>query len=277
MLRLVLVSDLHLGAGQQHHHDNWLKVAAWIAREKPDVVVANGDLIMGNPDDETDYAFTRDELAKLHVPCRFLPGNHDVGDNVVFGDQAERVNDERRARFARYFGEERWSFDAAGWGFVGIDALLFASGGQPAEAAQWQWLESSLNSHAGKPIALFTHKPLFMDFPGEPNPGSLELASASFDSDSRSRLLALMKRHHVRLVVSGHMHQTRSFSVDGTYYLWAPSTACVIGTPDSKHWGVREVGFIDFRFSNGNFEHCIVGQDFLFRHESYVRKLALVS
>ena len=68
--RLVLVSDLHLGAGREHHYDNWLKVAAWIAREKPDLVVANGDLIMGDPDDEIDYAFVRDELRKLPVPCR---------------------------------------------------------------------------------------------------------------------------------------------------------------------------------------------------------------
>jgi len=273
-LRLVLVSDLHLGVGQEHHHDNWLKIVAWITREKPDLVVANGDLIMGNPDDEADYAFARGEIAKLSVPCRYLPGNHDVGDNVLFGDQVERINGDRRARFARYFGEERWSFDAAGWGFVGVNAQLFGSGGLAAEAEQWQWLEASLASHAGKPVALFTHKPLFLDHPGEPDHAEPSVYQASLDSGSRARLMAMMKRHRVRLVVSGHKHQTRSFSLDGTYYLWAPSTACVNGAPDARHWGAREVGFIDFRFQGGTFEHRIVGQDFLFRHESYVRKLA---
>jgi hypothetical protein len=35
------------------------------------------------------------------------------------------------------------------------------------------------------------------------------------------------------------------------------------------------VGFIDYRFcSDGTFDHRIVGADFLFRHENYVRKLA---
>ena len=43
--RVVQVSDLHLGAGHGHHHDNWQLVAAWIEREKPDLVVVNGDLI----------------------------------------------------------------------------------------------------------------------------------------------------------------------------------------------------------------------------------------
>ena len=49
---------------------------------------------------------------------------------------------------------------------------------------------------------------------------------------------------------------------------------CVNGAPDTRQWGAREVGFIDFQFQDGAFEHRIVGPDFLFRHEGYVRKLA---
>ena len=36
--RLTQVADLHLGAQHEHHLDNWMKVAEWIARERPDVV-----------------------------------------------------------------------------------------------------------------------------------------------------------------------------------------------------------------------------------------------
>src|SRR4051812_27957039 len=102
-LRLTQVADVHLGAGAEQHHDNWLKVAAWIDRERPHVVVVNGDVVMGDPDHEADYAFARDQLTALPVPCRFLPGNHDIGDNVISGRMAKRVNDERRERFVRYF------------------------------------------------------------------------------------------------------------------------------------------------------------------------------
>ena len=63
--RLVQVADIHLGAGREFHLDNWRKVLGWIERERPDVVVANGDLIMGDPDDETDYAFAREAFARL--------------------------------------------------------------------------------------------------------------------------------------------------------------------------------------------------------------------
>jgi 3',5'-cyclic AMP phosphodiesterase CpdA len=270
--RIVQVADLHLGAGQEHHLDNWLKVSDWIARERPDLVVLNGDLIMGDPDNEADHAFARSRIAQLPVPRRHLPGNHDIGDNVVSGKMPKRVNDERRERFLKHFGEERWAFAAAGWGFIGLNSQLLGSDGQRAEDEQWTWLERVCAEQDGKPIALFLHKPLFLDHPSEPDHEDPTLRQSCIDSASRARLLQLSRRHGVRLVSSGHKHQTRSFSVDGIYYLWAPSTACVNSPPTTLHWGTREVGFIDYRFRPGGFDHRIVGADFLFRHENYIRK-----
>ena len=142
--RIVQVADIHLSATHDYHRDNWQKVAAWIAREAPDLVVVNGDIVLEDPDAEADHAFARDLLSRLPVPCRILPGNHDIGDNVLFGKMEKRVNDERRARFLRHFGEERWAFDAGGWRFLGLNSQLFGSGGQPAEAEQWDWLEDEL-------------------------------------------------------------------------------------------------------------------------------------
>lgn len=192
--RLIQVSDLHLGAGDAHHHDNWQLVAAWIEREKPDVVVVNGDLVMEDPDVEADHAFARGELGKLSSPYRCLPGNHDIGDNVLFGKMPQRVNDERRARFARHFGEERWAFEAGGWGFVGVNAQLFGSGGARAEEEQWRWIEESLPSFSGRPVALFLHKPLFLDHPDEADHDDPILRQSCLDRASRARLLALSRQ-----------------------------------------------------------------------------------
>jgi 3',5'-cyclic AMP phosphodiesterase CpdA len=272
--RLIQVADLHLAAGQEHHLDNWLMVADWIARERPDLVVANGDLIMEDPDDEADHAFARSQIGQLTVQCRYLPGNHDIGDNVVSGKMAKRVDDARRARFIKHFGEERWAFEAAGWAFVGLNSQLLGSNGQTAEAEQWTWLEQTLGGFANRPVALFLHKPLFLDHPSEPDYDDLTLRQSCIDSASRTRLLALCRRHGVRLVSSGHKHQTRSFSLDGIYHIWAPSTACVNSSPTTLHWGIREVGFIDYRFRPDGFVHRVVGADFLFRHENYMRKYA---
>ncbi len=271
--RLIQIADLHLGAGREHHLDNWRKVRAWIASVRPDLAVVNGDMIMSDPDSETDHAFARAEIDRAGIPCRFLPGNHDIGDNVVFGKMPQRVNAERLARFRRHYGDDRWSFTAAGWTFVGINAQLFGSGGMPEEADQWAWLENSL-AHSAGPVALFAHKPLFLDQPAETDTDDPALRQSCLDAASRARLLALCHKAGVKLISSGHKHQTRTFSLEGIYYFWGPSTACVNGAPTALHWGTREVGFIDYRFrDDGSFEHRIVGADFLFRHENYIRKL----
>ena len=94
-LRVIQVADLHLGAGQDHHLDNWRKIVDWVGRERPDRVIVNGDLVMNDPDREADHAFARAQIDRLGVPCHILPGNHDVGDNVLFGKMAQRVNAER--------------------------------------------------------------------------------------------------------------------------------------------------------------------------------------
>lgn len=270
--RIVQVSDLHLSTEHEHHYDNWRRVAEWIEREKPDLVVVNGDLVMEDPDADADHAFARDVVAALSVPCRYLPGNHDIGDNVLFGKMEKRVNDERRSRFLRHFGEERWAFDAGGWAFLGLNAQLFGSGGQSAEAEQWTWIENSVQRFTGRPIALFSHKPLFLDHPSEADHEDPLLRQSCLDLASRTRLLELCQRHGVRLVSCGHKHQSRAFSLDGIYHIWAPATACVNGPPDRLHWGVREVGFVDYRFTPDGFTHRFVGADFLFRHENYMRK-----
>ena len=273
-LRLIQVADPHLGANHSHHLDNWRKIVAWVARERPDLVVVNGDLVMSDPDDEADHAFARAEFARLETPVRFLPGNHDVGDNIVSGKMPERVNAERIDRFRRHHGADHWSFEAAGWGFVGVNAQLFAADGLAEEARQWAFIEESFGAHRGKPIALFSHKPLFLDHPGEPDSADPSVSQSCLDRASRTRLLALCAAHGIKLISSGHKHQTRTFSCEGIYHLWGPSTACVNGAPSALHWGTREVGFIDYRFRPDGFDHRIVGSDFLFRHENYVRKLA---
>ena len=274
-LRLIQVADLHLGAGREHHIDNWRKVLAWVARERPDLAIVNGDMIMSDPDTESDHSFARTEIDRIGIPCRFLPGNHDIGDNVLFGKMPQRLNSERLARFKRHYGDDRWSFAAAGWQFIGFNAQLFGSGGLSEEAEQWRWLEHTLARSKGRPIALFTHKPLFLDHPSEPDHEDVTVRQSCIDAASRARLLNLAQTCAVRLISTGHKHQTRTFSLDGIYHFWGPSTACVNGPPTSLHWGTREVGFIDYRFrADGSFEHRVVGSDFLFRHENYIRKLS---
>ena len=273
-LHLIQLADIHLGVGSEHHLDNWRKVLAWVEQARPDVAIVNGDMVMSDPDVERDHAFARKEIDRLAIPCRFLPGNHDIGDNIVSGKMTQRVNAERLARYRHHYGEDRWSFTAPGWTFVGLNAQLFGSNGMTEEATQWTWLEDALRSARGTSVALFMHKPLFLDHPGERDSDDPSVSQSCLDAASRTRLLDLCQAFNVKLVSTGHKHQTRTFSLGGIYHFWGPSTACVNGLPSALHWGTREVGFIDYHFrAEGSFEHRVIGADFLFRHENYIRKL----
>lgn len=270
--RVVQLSDPHLSATRAYYLDNWHLAAEWVEKACPDLVAVTGDLILSDPDEEADHRFARRLCDALAVPCRFIPGNHDIGDNVVSGHMAQRVNEARLARFRRIFGEDRWTVRAAGWTLIALNAQILGSGGMDVEAEQWRWLENVLAAADGDAVALFLHKPVFLDHPSEADHEEPAIRQSCIDSESRRRLLDLAQRYGVRLIAAGHKHQTRAFAHDGIYYIWAPSVACVNGAPDAFHWGRREVGFVEFRFRPDGFRHRIVGTDFLFCHESYVRK-----
>jgi 3',5'-cyclic AMP phosphodiesterase CpdA len=267
--RILQVSDLHLSAARGYYQDNWELVLEWIEAERPDFVVVSGDLGLSDPDLADDLVFARTQLDRISVPWRAIPGNHDIGDNVVSGSMPKRVNAERRQRWLDIFGVDYWREEQGDWTLIGVNSQILNSQGLAAEDEQAQWLSETLRDVPDdRPIALFLHKPLFTDHPSETlvHATSLELAA-------RQLLMAPFVGKSLRMVACGHKHQYRSFGLDGVIHLWAPSTGVINHPPDVKMWGLREVGFLDIRLGERGIRQRMVGSDFLFRHESYVRIL----
>src|SRR3954468_10918037 len=79
--RLTQISDTHLARRLQKLTDNFHRAAAHIDATRPDLVINSGDLAFDAPTCPTDLAFAKSLHAELPVPCRYLPGNHDIGDN----------------------------------------------------------------------------------------------------------------------------------------------------------------------------------------------------
>jgi hypothetical protein len=124
--------------------------------------------------------------------------------------------------------------------------------GLASEAEQYDWLASQLSGAGGKPVALFLHKPLYLNSPEDP-----ELAETSIryvPMPPRSRLVEMLGSVDLRLVASGHVHQRRDFTYRRVRHIWAPSAGFVI--PDSRQEviGVKEVGLVEYRFQPGSFE-----------------------
>jgi 3',5'-cyclic AMP phosphodiesterase CpdA len=208
---LTQISDTHLARRLPRLTDNFHRISEYIDATRPDLVINSGDLAFDGPSSPGDLEFAAALHKALPVACRFLPGNHGIGDNpkLVGPPLADPVTDAKLEAYHRIIGEDRWRFEAAGWCFIGLNSLILNSG-LADEAEQFDWLASQLSATGGKPLALFLHKPLFLNEPDDP-----ELAETSFryvPMPARSRLIELLRTVDVRLVASGHVHQRRDFT-----------------------------------------------------------------
>src|SRR5204863_4913738 len=209
--RLTQISDTHLARRLPTLTENFQRVSAHIDATRPDLVINSGDLAFDAPTSPDDLVFARTLHDTLPVHCRCLPGNHDIGDNPTAVDPVppQPASEEYRQNFLKIVGEDRWRFDAAGWCFIGLNSLIMNTG-LASEAEQFDWLASELGRAGGKPIALFLHKPLYLDAPDDP-----ELAASAIryvPPAPRRRLLELLSTVGLRLVASGHVHQRRDFT-----------------------------------------------------------------
>ena len=182
-----------------------------------------------------------------------MPGNHDIGDNptAVGPVPSSPVTEADRQIFLSLFGEDRWRFEAAGWCFIGLDSLVMNSG-LATEAEQFDWLASQLAGTNGKPVALFLHKPLYLNAPDDP-----ELAATAIryiPMPARSRLVEMLRTVDLRLVASGHVHQRRDFTWRHIRQVWAPSAGFVISDRKQEVIGIKEVGLVEYRFQPDSFE-----------------------
>jgi 3',5'-cyclic AMP phosphodiesterase CpdA len=251
--RLTQISDTHLARRYQKLTDNFHRVSEHIDATRPDLVINSGDLAFDAPTSRDDLEFARELHNALPVACRYLPGNHDVGDNpaAVGPAPSHSVTEADRQIFLSLFGEDRWRFEAAGWCFIGLNSLVMNSG-LATEVEQFDWLASQLAGTNGKPVALFLHKPLYLNAPDDP-----ELAATAIryiPMPARSRLVEMLRTVDLRLVASGHVHQRRDFTYRHIRQVWAPSAGFIIPDRMQEVIGIKEVGLVEYRFQPDSFE-----------------------
>src|ERR1700704_6286725 len=251
--RLTQISDTHLARRHQKLTDNFNRVSEYIDARRPDLVISSGDLAFDGPTNRDDLEFAKTLHDALPVACRYLPGNHDIGDNPtqVGPAPSQPVTEQDRQTFLSIFGEDRWRFDAVDWCFIGLNSLVMNTG-LANEAEQFDWLASPLSPASRKPVELFLHKPLYLDSPGDP-----ELAATSIryvPMPARSRLVEMFRSVDLRLVASGHVHQRRDFTYSHIRHVWAPSTGFIIPDSMQEVIGTKEVGLVEYRFQPDSFE-----------------------
>jgi 3',5'-cyclic AMP phosphodiesterase CpdA len=251
--RLTQISDCHLARRLPKLTENFHRVSECIDATRPDLVINSGDLAFDGPDHPDDLEFARTLHDALPVTCRYLPGNHDIGDNPtkVCPLPTQPVTEASQQAFLSIFGEDRWRFEAVGWCFIGLNSQVMNTG-LAYESEQFDWLASQLSAVGGKPLALFLHKPLYLNAPDDP-----ELAASAvryIQQPARARLIEMFAAVDLRLVASGHIHQRRDFTRGHVRHVWAPSSSFIIPDRLQEVMGIKEVGLVEYRFQPDGFE-----------------------
>lgn len=245
MVRVIQISDTHLGRAKSHFVENWPPLAKWLFDEAPDLIVHSGDISVDGADIDDDFVYCRELMADLPAPMLVVPGNHDVGEPH---NPHQPVDDARLARWNKHYESDCWVHDLEDWRILGFDTMIFSTG-RLEEEAQFQWLEKQMASAGGRRIAWFCHQPLFIKNWDDEDNGYW-----SVKPEPRARLHALAQRYGLALVGSGHLHLSHQMNIDGTEFIWCPSAAFTVG-PDLQPplGGEKTLGAVRYEFSGHDF------------------------
>lgn len=257
-MKICFFTDTHIIDKYSILNSNIEKVIKFIDGGNFDFAFHLGDVVADALTQPEQLRFAAESHAPLKTPLRYVPGNHDIGDNPIEGHPGERLLDlDRLAQFRELFGPDRWSWEGEGWQIVGLNSQLF---GSVAEEEQFAWLEEVLESGSG-PLGLALHKPLVRY---EDTVGPLV---RYVPEPARDHLLGLCAKRDLKFVASGHVHQRRQFTLDGVEHVWIPSTAFCM--PEAMQASVGEkvvaVTALDLA-SDGTFRFTAQAIEGLVRH-----------
>src|SRR5262249_22728585 len=128
-MKIAIVADSHLAPHADACNRNWGAVDAFVRESNPDLTIHLVDITIAGLGNPAQFGHALTVSSSGATPIRYLPGNHDIGDNppgpgVVAKHPLEPA---RIGEFRAHFGHDYWSFDAEGWRVVGLNAQLFGT------------------------------------------------------------------------------------------------------------------------------------------------------
>jgi 3',5'-cyclic AMP phosphodiesterase CpdA len=239
-MRIIQISDTHHSVAHPYFSKNVSATTRWLKSAEADLVIHTGDLAMDGAGNAHELTLGAEWLKDTGHDMFVVPGNHDVGDHVAI-KPTQQVDDARLDQWRNAIGPDFWSLDRNGWRLIGLDAMLMGTGHRE-EARQFEWFADALDTTA--PIAVFLHKPLFIDHPEEGPRGYWTVTP-----EPRRTLLAMMQKADIRLVASGHLHIQRQYSHGDTAFVWGPASSFVVGDSQEDLGGDRLLGAVVHDFS----------------------------
>lgn len=252
-ITLVQVSDIHLSSRRAYFMPNFEAFLQLMTSLRPDLVIASGDISFDGAGWPDDIAFAASQLARLDVPWRAIPGNHDTGEAPRFARLDQPIGPRRIAAWRSAIGPQWWLQDVGAWRIVAIDTALMASG-LAEEKDQQAFVETALAARAGRPVLLFMHMPPFVD-----DPQDEASTQHAIPFEARGWLIDRCLAGGVRTIACGHNHVYRQVSWRGIDVVWAPTTAFVNVERQLNH-GRRfpRAGFVRWTLEGTSLTHTLI-------------------
>jgi len=199
--------------------------------------------------------FVTKVMERLKCPSLSVIGNHDI---FWKDSQVSPAGDPKRRAMTAYRMPNRYySHQAGGWKFLLLDT--FHADGCRIDDSQFQWLERELHSATG-PIALVSHAPILtvtglLESKVE-SKGKYIMPDGWMVGDVEKLKDLFLRRPHVKLALSGHMHQVDRVDYQGVSYICG-------GAVSGNWWKDKYLGFgpayvmLDL-FADGSYHHEVV-------------------
>ncbi len=238
------ISDLHLKAGEKLTYGVVDTLAALrhavdqlnASVPRPDIVLISGDLVDFGLADE--YAVLSPELARLHMPCYLVPGNHDHREHLLaaFADHTYLPTDASEPL--------DWVVEGHPLRLIGLDTTIPGEHGGRLLDSQLLWLDDQLSQRPEVPTLLVMHHPPFISGIGHMDREPFVNASM---------LEKLIARHpQVERLLCGHLHRPLQRRFGGSLSCVCPGTShqIVLDLQQSApaHFNLEPAGYLLHRW-----------------------------
>jgi 3',5'-cyclic AMP phosphodiesterase CpdA len=206
-----------------------MRAAAAINAQKPDIVIAGGDLITDGFECSAETAEPRwDAYMAMHDAIE-APVYTVIGNNDLVGVEPEDGSppaDDPRSVFREKFGMEQlyYSFDVRGYHFIVLDGTMLTDATDLGyEGRVWpeqiEWIKQDLAAvSADTPIVLATHFPLLtVLYEAAAKMSAVPLRRRRIQNNEE--VLALFEDHNLLIVLQGHMHVDEVIKWRGTTFI----------------------------------------------------------
>jgi len=178
---------------------------------RPDLVILSGDIV--DKGSAAEYEMAREILARIEMPLRVIPGNHDDRETfrAAFADHA----------YLPKSGPHSYTIDDMGpLRIVALDVTVPGEHYGLIDEERAHWLEKALAAAPDRPTLIMMHQPPFDTGIPYMDPYSCR---------NGSRMAEIVARFpNIERIVCGHMHRSMQLKFGGTVLCTAPSTTTTI-------------------------------------------------